>query len=326
MKKEVWGSAEVLADSAYCFHSVFAAHYLLFTSAQCFSACSEGISFISKYLWRQNQQGKLMDLNYRDLRGLDDPSKCTWSPALDPSPTDRVTSQCHHAFPHSPVLRLQVTDPLVAAGWGSCCGIISISAHLSPSGSVFPGHSAEQKPGSRRRTSDVKDHSGGRDSGWLTFSARFTCDDNTSAPYFTLGGGDDSLSGSRCSYWPWVSPESPIWRAQLNRDAFDCCWGGSGWKDGQMRRGDVSDRHDQLWQLGTDIRAQKLSDLTGCVGVSISVRDWKSAPNSQSPKLLPAAPHKSLTCKFHQTKPAENWEEVQILQPHFPVLVDAFRI
>eukprot|EP00064_Thunnus_orientalis_P008266 superscaffoldBa00000973_g8289 len=39
---------------------------------------------------------------------------------------------------------------------------------------------------------------------------------------------------------------SPIWKIQLNREFFDCCWGRKEMKGWADDRSDVSDRHGQL--------------------------------------------------------------------------------
>lgn len=75
----------------------------------------------------------------------------------------------------------------------------------------------------------------------MTFSARLICDADIRL-HISCQPSSDGEGYSfyqalvRTVYGSRVPPVSPIWKIQLNRESFDCCWGGSRWEDGQMRR------------------------------------------------------------------------------------------
>lgn len=167
----------------------------------------------------------------------------------------------HRAFPPSPVLRLQVTEPRDGSGWGSEDHVLgslpwmpNISAHLSTSGYVSPvlrGHSAEQKSGQRRISVTLKASEGGI--GWR-FSGRWGLWPSQPVSHLMLisssifqasgqvTGGADGLSSvlytgrgsaQRAPSGRHSWTESPLTAAGEEVD----------------ERSDVSDRHGQLWQL-----------------------------------------------------------------------------
>ena len=75
----------------------------------------------------------------------------------------------------------------------------------------------------------------------MTFSARLICDADVklhiSRQRSSDGEGHSFYQALvRTVYGSRVTPVSPIWKIQLNRESFYCCWGGSRWEDGQMRR------------------------------------------------------------------------------------------
>ena len=75
----------------------------------------------------------------------------------------------------------------------------------------------------------------------MTFSARLICDADVklhiSRQRSSDGEGHSFYQALvRTVYGSHVTPVSPIWKIQLNRESFYCCWGGSRWEDGQMRR------------------------------------------------------------------------------------------
>ena len=172
----------------------------------------------------------------------------------DPSPTNPLMSWWHRAFPPSPVLRLQVS-----VSWRSrvgsedhVWGLLRFNGQRHfPSGYVSPVQRGEVIQLSRNQAEAgflvVKD-SWRRDrlTLWLplrcmTFSARLICDADVklhiSRQRSSDGEGHSFYQALvRTVYGSHVTPVSPIWKIQLNRESFYCCWGGSRWEDGQMRR------------------------------------------------------------------------------------------